>query len=477
MLDAYTVKKMLPRLVIAVLLVNLSWFIATSLLNTSNEVGGAIYDLLWAPFSGTDIKKGLDVGGALAALFGFGASIAVVPVALWATIGGGWAVILTTLLTVAAGILVAFAVLVVREVLIITLIMISPLALVLWVLPGTESWAKKWWGLYSKLLLMYPLFMGMLAAGEIISSATYSGTGSIIDNVVSIAIYIAPYFMLPFLFKFIGGFMGQISGIINDKEKGLLDRSKKWSGEKTANSQRSIERNAMKDRKLGYKKQRYGLQADEKLAGHATSRLPWRRSSRMSGMSQADFEVQRAQADQARQEYNNRTVNLKAELNTKAIQDALKDLKAEIELNPGNSGEIQKNFVNAAIARGDTAAVTAALTHAADTGDVKAATHIYDQASGLAADDPMRNTLLNAQNANHPNLKAMSPGLVGGFGSSAADSQASRAAKIHSSNDEAKAGMKAEAWADYEALHPDEFRAARRRILDNDNLKGKYNGT
>ena len=51
-MNAYTIKKMLPRLIIAVIAVNLSWYIATGLLNVASIIGGATRGILLAPFAG-----------------------------------------------------------------------------------------------------------------------------------------------------------------------------------------------------------------------------------------------------------------------------------------------------------------------------------------------------------------------------------------------------------------------------------------
>lgn len=221
-------------------------------------------DLIWQPFEAS-YKREISIGATLGNLL-FGVALGgAIPAALWVAFGGGWAVLLSTLLSALGALLVALVVLTLREVAIIFLILISPIALVLWVLPGTEQWAKRWWGLFTKLLLMYPAFMALLAIGEVMSAVAAgqnggnnSATGAI-ENVIAIAIYLIPFFMLPFLFKMMGGVMGQVAGMVNDREKGLIDRSKNWSKEKKANSRQGIDRTLRKqDRQSELKSKRIG---------------------------------------------------------------------------------------------------------------------------------------------------------------------------------------------------------------------------
>ena len=59
MFDAYTIKKVLPRLVIAVILIQLSWPLITTLINVINQVSWGLEGLMYLPFGGRDA---LDIG-------------------------------------------------------------------------------------------------------------------------------------------------------------------------------------------------------------------------------------------------------------------------------------------------------------------------------------------------------------------------------------------------------------------------------
>ena len=56
--------------------------------------------------------------------------------------------ILPVALGVALALFAAFVVLVLRRMVLVTLLVLAPLALILWVIPGTESLFKKWFQSY-----------------------------------------------------------------------------------------------------------------------------------------------------------------------------------------------------------------------------------------------------------------------------------------------------------------------------------------
>lgn len=239
-ISAYTVKKALPRIVIAAILIQLSWFMVTTGIQIVNAIGSGLYWLLVAPFaskldfgntdgilemgpilaqnySGTD--KGNTVGNAVVfyyAIVGLGAA------AVGAAVSGLWISIIIAAIGVVISLLVAIVTLVIREVLLIVLIAIAPLAIAFWILPGTNGLWNMWWKTFSKLLLMYPLIM-LLFAGGTIAAILLASTGSGINILFAIIAFFAPMFMIGATYKFAGGAFASIAnmtGKIGDKAKG-----------------------------------------------------------------------------------------------------------------------------------------------------------------------------------------------------------------------------------------------------------------
>lgn len=159
----YTVKKYLPRLVIGTILMQLSWPLGDFMIQAFNQVGDVLRALLLSSFPGA-ADHGLDNifdGGGLTTLLGTGA--------VGAGFYFGWATLLPVAFTALMMFLFGFLFLVAREYLIILLLILSPLGLALWVLPGND----RAWNFYFKtffyLLLIYPIIVLIITAGKIFS--------------------------------------------------------------------------------------------------------------------------------------------------------------------------------------------------------------------------------------------------------------------------------------------------------------------
>src|ERR1700683_262720 len=172
-LDNYTVKRVLPRLVAGAILVPLSWYICALLIDVTNVVGQGLVALM----SGAVGTPNIDFTTPMSKLFFVGGVVAgaLVATTALATVGFG------VLITFGLAVLAAVFVVVVRKILIILLVIISPFALMAWILPNTERLYRQWWTLFTRLLLMYPIMMLFIEAGRIFSLTAQSAiaTGSI----------------------------------------------------------------------------------------------------------------------------------------------------------------------------------------------------------------------------------------------------------------------------------------------------------
>lgn len=214
--DAYTIRKVMPRLVIAVVLMQVSWSLLDYVTRLFDDFGHGIADLMYAPFGGpAKLQLGAILqaagipayaGGSvvLAALLGIGV-IAVLSLPTILLVG--WSIVLA--------LLVAFVTLSVRQILIITMIILSPLAILLWILPNTQRYWKLWYDNFTKLLLMFPMIIGMIAAGRIFADITSSGNNNKLIKFMMILIgYFGPFFLIPKTYKWGGAAMAAASGAI-----------------------------------------------------------------------------------------------------------------------------------------------------------------------------------------------------------------------------------------------------------------------
>ena len=233
----YGVKKMLPRLVIAAVLVNLSFTICAILLDLSNIAGYAFQDA----FMG--IKNTISTVGENTSTWTWSEVISTALSNGALAVGAGYAVSLaltTELLPMLvpaatlAGLTLLFVLLIMaaRQALIIILIIVSPLAFVCYLLPGTEKWFKKWRDSFLTMLVFFPAFAVVFGGAQlagIIIIQNASGSNGAIMHILGMLVQIIPLAITPLIMKLSGGVLGKFAGIVNDKNKGLYDRSKNWA--------------------------------------------------------------------------------------------------------------------------------------------------------------------------------------------------------------------------------------------------------
>lgn len=219
MFDAYTVKKVLPRLVIAVILIQLSWFIFSGMIFLTESIAYGIEALIYAPFGNaqdftfealfTSIG-GSDIQVLFYSLIAAGAAVA--------SFGGSIGFFaLIALLALFVGVLT----LLIRRILLVLLLVMSPLALVAWILPNTERFWKMWWDNFTKLLLMYPIILAMVAAGRVMAKIGGQFGEESIAVVMVLGGVFLPLALIPKTFSMAGSAFSAIGGTLAARASGL----------------------------------------------------------------------------------------------------------------------------------------------------------------------------------------------------------------------------------------------------------------
>ena len=232
MVSSYTIRKMLPRIVVAVILINLSIYVVAILEDIFNILGGGLYDLIRAPF-GTNFHFSLNSSGTGDFLGMFGLVLVVAGGGalslLWAAVdqtnaksilaGLGDAIgfmILFVAIPVVLAVLGVLLTLMFRQALLLFLLMISPVAFALYCLPNTEKYFKKWWDLLIKTLVVYPVIVILFCMAQvmaIIFGSGYIDGDSFLAKILAMIAISIPLFLIPFAFRFSGGIISNVSGI------------------------------------------------------------------------------------------------------------------------------------------------------------------------------------------------------------------------------------------------------------------------
>jgi len=231
--DAYTVKRALPRMVAAIIFISLSWYIVVAMVDLSIIVGNGVLGIMTSPFpqaqSGDVTLSSLFSSGAAATAGGavIVGGIGVGALAALSVIPGLGPILLSYLGTAALVVLLAFLVLTLRNMFIIVLMLFSPLAILAWIFPSNDKMWKLWWGTFTKLLMMFPLIMALIAAGRIFSLTVDITDDGVVPFIIKVSAFVLPYAMIPMTFKFAGGAFASLAGMVNDRSKGGFDRLKK----------------------------------------------------------------------------------------------------------------------------------------------------------------------------------------------------------------------------------------------------------
>jgi hypothetical protein len=220
----YGIKKILPKLIIAAILVNLSFYICQIAVDLSNIVGNSIQGLLDNATSGVTGSTGGWWSGnnTFTNILGGTTGILVAASVAWASL----ATIIPALVGAIIALLMILFILVGRQALIILLTVAAPLAIAAMVLPNTETLFKKWQKTFMAMLLLYPIVTSVFGISKLASSILgqiFTDSHDTIGQIMAGAITIIPLFVVPGLLKSSLSSLGKLGGTLSS----LGD---KWSG-------------------------------------------------------------------------------------------------------------------------------------------------------------------------------------------------------------------------------------------------------
>ncbi|OYX53461.1 hypothetical protein B7Y92_02865 [Candidatus Saccharibacteria bacterium 32-50-13] len=241
----YGIKKLLPRIIIAALLVNLSFIICALAIDISNVLGHSIQNLFiqmrnglvgtegntWDVLSWESMASFILSGGTLLTA---GSIAAFSSIATYGVIGS-IALLLPALVTLLVAVLVALLVMAGRQAIITILTILAPLAFVAYLLPNTEKWFDKWRGLFMTMLILFPAFSVIFGGSQLAGILIIQNADSINLIILGMIVQVAPLFVTPFLIKFSGSLLGRIAGMVNNPNKGIIDRTRNFAKDRADN--------------------------------------------------------------------------------------------------------------------------------------------------------------------------------------------------------------------------------------------------
>lgn len=228
-LSNYDVKKLLPRIIIFAIAINLSYYICMALVDLSNILGHGIFGLFLGGKTG-DAPQLMKTAKATADAISIPPEVgAITTVAIAAVliflVGPPMIIALLTIL---------FA-LVVRGMALMILVIISPVAIASYLFnnQGLSKGFTMWRDNYIKLLLVYPLFMLVWAGSRVVSSLNPSNpdpTLAIFSLIMEVICLVAPAMSILPLFKMSGDIMGKATIAAHSNQ--AANKFAGWAGSK-----------------------------------------------------------------------------------------------------------------------------------------------------------------------------------------------------------------------------------------------------
>lgn len=217
----YNIKRLLPRLIIAAIAVNLSYFICAIMIEISNIVGDSLVQI-FKEVAGRVGRTIMPIETKPSA-FQDG-TLTVITSSVMGKTGTAWvllAPVAAVTITIATITSAALILLIMRKAVIAMLVLVSPILFVAYLLPNLERFFFQGVRLFVQLLLLFPIIALLLGAGQIVSStivtagsndANYrvtgdsyfsrsGGSGSAITDLTAAAAAVLPLLGVWFVFK------------------------------------------------------------------------------------------------------------------------------------------------------------------------------------------------------------------------------------------------------------------------------------
>lgn len=235
----YNIKKILPRLIMVAILVNISFILCQLAVDLSNLLGVGLkdaFDNLSITYTNDgqvlradqiDIVGGMLGGLGLTAIAVGGVVTAISLPVVGASLMSLILPILLALLGALISVIFFFIVLGVRQAGIIILVAIAPVAVVCYALPNTKSFFDRWKKMLMALLMVYPI-CGLLMGGGQYASALLLSVGTSSGGemqwfyaITAMLVKVVPFFLVPSLLRGSLSLMGNLGAKVSAFGNGL----------------------------------------------------------------------------------------------------------------------------------------------------------------------------------------------------------------------------------------------------------------
>lgn len=145
------------------------------------------------------------------------------------------AILLPALVILLVAVLVALLIMAARQAIITILTILSPLAFVAYLLPNTEKWFDKWRSIFMTMLVLFPAFSVIFGGSQLAGAVIIQNADSLNLILLGMIVQVAPLFVTPMLIKLSGSLLGRIAGMVNNPNKGIIDRTRNFAKDRAEN--------------------------------------------------------------------------------------------------------------------------------------------------------------------------------------------------------------------------------------------------
>ena len=234
----YGIKRALPKLIIAAIAVNLSFYICSLGVDLSNTFGISIRNLFAGIEGGiTGTPEVYSLSAVTTHFADYYENLAHFTGA--AAVGGALALesgvifmLIPAVLVALVAVLSGFITIALRQVVVVLCVMIAPLAIVAMVFPNTYSLFRKWRHTLLSMLVFFPMFSllfgaSSLAGFAIIQAAGEDGFMQLVGMVIQLAPLILCWKMMKMSGTVLGGVHGTVSGFLTGM---LVNPARRYAG-------------------------------------------------------------------------------------------------------------------------------------------------------------------------------------------------------------------------------------------------------
>ena len=330
-IDNYGIKKILPKLIVVAILINLSYLICILAVDLSNILGSGLNAMFSSIADQIPVEKYEISPGQSLVSWGLGTTGAAGGLVLFSLLSGplgafaiGAAVGLTVLgvvITIVISIVFLYLILVIRYAGVVLLIAIAPIAIVCYMLPNTEKLSKRWIDLLKSLLMVYPICGALVGAGKLAGNVLAS-TGNETLAIAGMIVSVLPFFLIPKLLKsslaLAGNIGAKLSSIGQSTGRGLSktatgaitgsEKFKNWSqyqGERRGGIRAERLMNRL-NRRAGGNIQNLSQRDQHRLLNATNAANAWRQKNAQAGVGAFELDenlaMTRAQSGKRAQE-------------------------------------------------------------------------------------------------------------------------------------------------------------------------------